>query len=448
MSVALVILAAGKGTRMQSDLPKVLHHMAGIPLLTHVINTGQSLNPERIVVVTGHGAKAVEACAKNQNTNVEIVVQPEQLGTGHAVEQARKTLLDFEGNVIVMYGDTPLLRSATLANLSESLSKVNLSVLGFETETPGHYGRLVADKDNLHRIVEFKDASKSEKTIKLCNSGVMAMSKALLFELLSKITNKNASGEFYLTDIVEYAVAEGKSCKVVRCNEFETLGINSRTELAKAELEYQNRLRDAALENGVTMTAPQTVYFSYDTIIGRDTTIEQNVVFGLGVVVESGSQIKAFSHLEGAFVGHGCIVGPYARLRPGTKLQNNVKIGNFVEVKESDIEEGAKVSHLSYIGDATIGANANIGAGTITCNYDGVMKHKTKIGKGSFIGSNTMLVAPVSIGDDALTASGSVIISNVPDGALAVGRSRQINKPGLAVKLMAKFRSLKAAKKE
>jgi len=375
-------------------------------------------------------------------------VQPEQLGTGHAVNQARKILADFHGNVIIIYGDTPLLKSSTLANLSASLSKADLSVLGFETETPDRYGRLVVDNDNLERIIEFKDASKFEKAIKLCNSGVMAISKTLLFELLTKINNQNASGEFYLTDIVEHAVLAGKSCKVVQCNELETMGVNSRAELSKAELEYQNRRRDAALKNGVTMPAPLTVHFSYDTNIGCDTIIEQNVVFGPGVTVETGSQIKAFSHLEGAFVASGAIVGPYARLRPGTQLERNVKIGNFVEVKESRIATGAKVNHLSYIGNASIGARANIGAGTITCNFDGVMKHQTKIGTDAFIGSNTMLVAPVSIGKEALTASGSVIVNDVPNGALALGRSKQVNKPGLAIKLLAKFRSLKATKKE
>jgi bifunctional UDP-N-acetylglucosamine pyrophosphorylase/glucosamine-1-phosphate N-acetyltransferase len=448
MSVALVILAAGKGTRMQSELPKVLHHLAGMPMLGHVINTGNSLSPERMIIVAGHGAQAVDNFAKDLNKNVETVLQPEQLGTGHAVDQARKTLADFHGNIIIIYGDTPLLKSSTLANLSASLSKADLSVLGFETETPDRYGRLVVDNDNLKRIIEFKDASKSEKAIKLCNSGVMAISRTLLFELLTKINNQNASGEFYLTDIVEHAVAAGKSCKVVQCNELETVGVNSRADLSKAELEYQNRRRDAALKNGVTMLAPSTVHFSYDTNIGCDTIIEQNVVFGPGVTVETGSQIKAFSHLEGAFVARGSIVGPYARLRPGTQLERNVKIGNFVEVKESRIATGAKVNHLSYLGNASIGARANIGAGTITCNFDGVMKHQTEIGTDAFIGSNTMLVAPVSVGKEALTASGSVIVNDVPNGALALGRSKQVNKPGLAIKLLAKFRSLKAAKKE
>ncbi|MDV3050202.1 MAG: bifunctional UDP-N-acetylglucosamine diphosphorylase/glucosamine-1-phosphate N-acetyltransferase GlmU [Planktomarina sp.] len=444
MSLALVILAAGKGTRMQSDLPKVLHKIAGAPLITHVVNAALSLNPERIIVVTGHGTQAVETCIKQyKEEKIQIVVQSKQLGTGHAVQQAQQALEDFNGNVIIMYGDTPLLKPQTLSNLKLNLNKSDLSLLGFTTENPGKYGRLIAEGDKLKRIVEFKDASKSEKAIQLCNSGVMAISKVELFKLLSKINNQNASGEFYLTDVVEHAVRDGKSCKVIRCAEEETMGVNTRAELAKAELEYQKFRREDALDQGITMSAPETVHFSFDTIIGRDTIIEQNVVFGPGVRVEEGAQIKAFSHLEGAFIETGCTVGPYARLRTGTKLGKNAKVGNFVEVKESQIGGGTKINHLSYVGDAVIGSNANVGAGTITCNYDGVQKHKTIVGNDAFIGSNTMLVAPVSIGKKAFTASGSVIIENVPDGALALGRSKQINKLGLAIKLLAKLKSMK-----
>ena len=445
MSLALVILAAGKGTRMQSDLPKVLHKIAGAPLITHVVNAALSLNPERIIVVTGHGTQAVETCIKQyKEEKIQIVVQSKQLGTGHAVQQAQQALEDFNGNVIIMYGDTPLLKPQTLSNLKLNLNKSDLSLLGFTTENPGKYGRLIAEGDKLKRIVEFKDASKSEKAIQLCNSGVMAISKVELFKLLSKVNNQNASGEFYLTDVVEHAVRDGKSCKVIRCAEEETMGVNTRAELAKAELEYQKFRREDALDQGITMSAPETVHFSFDTIIGRDTIIEQNVVFGPGVRVEEGAQIKAFSHLEGAFIETGCTVGPYARLRTGTKLGKNAKVGNFVEVKESQIGGGTKINHLSYVGDAVIGSNANVGAGTITCNYDGVQKHKTIVGNDAFIGSNTMLVAPVSIGKKAFTASGSVIIENVPDGALALGRSKQINKLGLAIKLLAKLKSIKA----
>ena len=448
MSIALVILAAGKGTRMQSDLPKVLHEIADAPMLVHTMMAGNFLDPERCIVIAGHGADAVAAVAKNYNSDTEIIIQNEQLGTGHAVEQARATLAGFDGNIIVLYGDTPLIQSETLAKLHASLSNSVISVLGFEAKDPGSYGRLITHHENLKRIVEFKDASEAEKSVALCNSGVMAAPAPLLFELLSEIDNKNATGEYYLTDIVGKAVAKGNSCKVVLCAEAETIGVNSRVELAKAELEFQTLRRNRLLENGITMPAPETVHLAYDTLIGRDTVIEQNVVFGTGVTVETGARIRAFSHLEGAHVSRGCVVGPYARLRPGAELSEDVKIGNFVEIKASLLAEGAKVNHLSYIGDTTIGARANIGAGTVTCNYDGVMKHHTIIGEDAFIGSNTMLVAPVSVGQEAMTASGSVIVRDVPAGDLAIGRAKQDNKAWLAVKLMKKLRALKAVKEE
>ena len=448
MSIALIILAAGKGTRMQSDLPKVLHEIASAPMLVHAIMAGDSLDPERRIIIAGHGADAVAAVAQNHSADAEIIIQSEQLGTGHAVEQARDALAGFTGTVIVLYGDTPLIQAKTLASLSESISDSAICVLGFEARDPGRYGRLITDDDNLKRIVEFKDASDAEKLVTLCNSGVMAVQAPLLFELLSEIDNKNTTNEYYLTDIVAKAVARGKICKVVRCTETETLGVNSRVELAEAELEFQTLRRDELLENGITMPAPETVHLAYDTIIGRDSTIEQNVVFGPGVTIETGAKIRAFSHLEGAHVSRGCVVGPYARLRPGAELAEDVKIGNFVEIKASLLAEGAKVNHLSYIGDTTVGARANIGAGTVTCNYDGVMKHRTSIGEDAFIGSNTMFVAPVSVGQEAMTASGSVIVRNVPAGDLAIGRAKQENKTGLAVKLMKKLKAIKTAKKE
>ena len=448
MSIALIILAAGKGTRMQSDLPKVLHEIAGAPMLVHAIIAGDSLDPERRIIIAGHGADAVAAVAQNHSADAEIIIQSEQLGTGHAVEQARDALAGFTGTVIVLYGDTPLIQAKTLASLSESISDSAICVLGFEARDPGRYGRLITDDDNLKRIVEFKDASDAEKLVTLCNSGVMAVQAPLLFELLSEIDNKNTTNEYYLTDIVAKAVARGEICKVVRCTESETLGVNSRVELAEAELEFQTLRRDELLENGITMPAPETVHLAYDTIIGRDSTIEQNVVFGPGVTIETGAKIRAFSHLEGAHVSRGCVVGPYARLRPGAELAEDVKIGNFVEIKASLLAEGAKVNHLSYIGDTTVGARANIGAGTVTCNYDGVMKHRTSIGEDAFIGSNTMFVAPVSVGQEAMTASGSVIVRNVPAGDLAIGRAKQENKTGLAVKLMKKLKAIKTAKKE
>jgi bifunctional UDP-N-acetylglucosamine pyrophosphorylase/glucosamine-1-phosphate N-acetyltransferase len=446
MNIALIILAAGKGTRMQSELPKVLHKVAGAPMLIHAMRAGRALEPKRTIIVAGHGFEAVSAAASAEDPEVEIVRQEAQLGTGHAVDQARAALDDFDGTVIVLYGDCPLIQPRTLEELTATLSTAAVSVLGFEAENPARYGRLITDGDRLKRIVEFKDATPAERAVRLCNSGVMAASAELLFDLLSEIDANNASGELYLTDVIGKAVGRGLSCTAIRCAERETLGVNSRVELMQAEKEFQTLRRAEALEDGISMPAPETVHFSYDTVIGRDAIIEQNVVFGPGVTVESGAQIRAFSHLEGAHVARGCVVGPYARLRPGAELAEDVKIGNFVEIKASTLDEGAKVNHLSYIGDAHIGARANIGAGTITCNYDGVMKHHTSIGEAAFIGSNTMLVAPITVGQDAMTASGSVITRDVPAGDLAIARSKQDNKAGFSVKLMNKLRALKAAK--
>ena len=446
MNIALIILAAGKGTRMQSELPKVLHKVAGAPMLIHAMRAGRALEPKRTIIVAGHGFEAVSAAASAEDPEVEIVRQEAQLGTGHAVDQARAALDDFDGTVIVLYGDCPLIQPRTLEELTATLSTAAVSVLGFEAENPARYGRLITDGDRLKRIVEFKDATPAERAVRLCNSGVMAASAQLLFDLLSEIDANNASGELYLTEVIGKAVGRGLSCTAIRCAERETLGVNSRVELMQAEKEFQTLRRAEALEDGISMPAPETVHFSYDTVIGRDAIIEQNVVFGPGVTVESGAQIRAFSHLEGAHVARGCVVGPYARLRPGAELAEDVKIGNFVEIKASTLDEGAKVNHLSYIGDAHIGARANIGAGTITCNYDGVMKHHTSIGEAAFIGSNTMLVAPITVGQDAMTASGSVITRDVPAGDLAIARSKQDNKAGFSVKLMNKLRALKAAK--
>ena len=446
MNIALIILAAGKGTRMQSELPKVLHKVAGAPMLIHAMRAGRALEPKRTIIVAGHGFEAVSATARAEDPEVEIVRQETQLGTGHAVDQARAALDDFDGTVIVLYGDCPLIQPRTLEELTATLSTAAVSVLGFEAENPARYGRLITDGDRLKRIVEFKDATPAERAVRLCNSGVMAASAELLFDLLSEIDANNASGELYLTDVIGKAVGRGLSCTAIRCAERETLGVNCRVELMQAEKEFQTLRRAEALEDGISMPAPETVHFSYDTVIGRDAIIEQNVVFGPGVTVESGAQIRAFSHLEGAHVARGCVVGPYARLRPGAELAEDVKIGNFVEIKASTLDEGAKVNHLSYIGDAHIGARANIGAGTITCNYDGVMKHHTSIGEAAFIGSNTMLVAPITVGQDAMTASGSVITRDVPAGDLAIARSKQDNKAGFSVKLMNKLRALKAAK--
>ncbi|MFZ1471011.1 MAG: bifunctional UDP-N-acetylglucosamine diphosphorylase/glucosamine-1-phosphate N-acetyltransferase GlmU [Paracoccaceae bacterium] len=446
MQVSCIILAAGQGTRMNSDLPKVLHKVGSAPLLHHALYAAQSQDPARIVVVTGHGAQAVGASARAFDQTVEVVEQAQQLGTGHAVAQAAPLLADAPGNVIVLYGDTPFIRAETLAAMLAARDAQEVVVLGFHAADPGRYGRLLTDGETLLAIREYKDASDKERALTLCNSGVICADAKLLFDLVAAIGNQNASGEYYLTDVVELARARGLSAGVVICDEAETLGINTRLQLADAERAFQSRARAEALENGVTLTAPDTVFFALDTHIGRDTVIGPNVIFGPGVTIESEAEIKGFCHLEGCHVSRGSDVGPFARLRPGAELAEHVHVGNFVEIKNAILDEGVKVGHLTYIGDADIGENTNIGAGTVTCNYDGVMKHRTRIGKGVFIGSDTMLVAPVSIGDGAMTGSGSVITEDVPAGALALARAKQMNKPGLALRLMDKLRAVKAAK--
>ncbi len=443
MAVALIILGAGMGTRMNSDMPKVLHPIAGAPMLVHAMASGAALDPDRTVVVAGHGAAAVEKAAKSYDPDTIVTVQTEQLGTAHAVAQARDALADFDGDAIVLYGDTPFIQPETLAAMTAARLTHDIVVLGFDAANPGRYGRLILQADQLDRIVEFKDAADDERAVTLCNSGVIAANAATLFDLIDAVGNNNAAGEYYLTDIIGIARARGLTATVVRCAEAETMGINSRAELAIAEATFQGRARKAAMDNGVTLTAPDTVHFAYDTVVGRDTIIEPNVVFGPGVTIESGATIRAFSHLEGCHVSRGAVVGPYARLRPGAELAEDVKVGNFVEIKNAQIAEGAKVNHLSYIGDADVGARSNIGAGTITCNYDGVFKHKTIIGADTFIGSNTMLVAPVTVGDAAMTGSGSVITRDVPPGDLAVARARQDNKAGFATRLFDKLRAKK-----
>ena len=443
MATALIILGAGMGTRMNSELPKVLHQIAGAPMLVHAMKAGAALEPERTVVVAGHGAAQVEKAARAWDPDVVTVIQAEQLGTAHAVAQARDALDGFAGDAIVLYGDTPFITPDTLERMIAARRDHDVVVLGFQAADPARYGRLIVEGDRLARIVEFKDASEAERAVTLCNSGVVTADAQTLFALIDKVGNDNAAGEYYLTDIVGIANDSGLSATVVTCDEAETLGVNSRAELARAEALFQERMRAAAMEDGVTLQAPETVYFAHDTVIGRDTVIEPNVVFGPGVTVESDATIRAFSHLEGCHVARGGVIGPYARLRPGAELAENVKIGNFVEIKNAQIFEGAKVNHLSYIGDATVGARSNIGAGTVTCNYDGVFKHRTTIGADVFIGSDTMLVAPVTIGDGAMTGSGSVITRDVPAGDLALGRARQDNKAGFATRLFAKLRAQK-----
>ncbi|WP_371054728.1 bifunctional UDP-N-acetylglucosamine diphosphorylase/glucosamine-1-phosphate N-acetyltransferase GlmU [Rhodosalinus sp. K401] len=441
MGTALVILAAGLGTRMRSDLPKVLHEVAGTSLLAHAIRAGRALAPERVIVVAGHGAEAVEAAAREVEPEAQVVRQHEQLGTAHAVAQAAPALEGFAGDVVVLYGDTPFIRPETLSAMAAARGGADIVVLGFDAADPGRYGRLVTEGDRLKRIVEYKDTTEAERAITLCNSGVMAAEAAALMDLVAAVGNDNASGEYYLTDVVALGAARGLTAGVVACDEAETLGINSRAELAAAEAAFQARARAEALETGVTLTAPETVHFAHDTAIGRDAVVEPYVVFGPGVTVETGARIRAFSHLEGCHVARGAVVGPYARLRPGAELEEDARVGNFVEVKNARLGAGAKANHLAYLGDAEVGAGANIGAGTITCNYDGVSKHRTEIGAGAFIGSDTMLVAPVRVGAGALTASGSVITDDVPDAALAIGRARQETKPGLARKLMDRLRA-------
>ena len=443
MSVSLIVLAAGKGTRMNSDLPKVLHSLGAAPLLHHALQAGQALDPDQVVVVTGHGASLVEKAARAFDDSIEVVLQAEQLGTGHAVAQAAPLLANAAGDAIVLYGDTPFVRVETLQAMLDARADHAVVVLGFHTMAPGRYGRLIVQGDTLERIVEFKDATDAERAVTLCNSGVICAEAGVLFDLVAQIGNDNASGEYYLTDIIALARANGLSAGVVICDEEETLGINTRTELSMAETAFQARMRAEALENGVTLADPATTYFALDTVIGRDTTIGPNVVFGPRVTVESGADIKAFCHLEGCHISRGATVGPFARLRAGAELAEDVHVGNFVEIKNSVLDEGVKVGHLTYLGDGHIGEHTNIGAGTITCNYDGVNKHHTEIGPRAFIGSNTMLVAPVTIGRDAMTASGSVITTDVPAEALALGRGKQENKPGLAVKLIDRFKKAK-----
>ncbi len=443
--IAAIILAAGHGTRMKSKTPKVLHQIGAMPMIDHVIAVTNMLHPDRIAVVIGDHAPEIGDYAKSVDGKIEIAVQAPPQGTGHAVLQALPAITDFDGAVLVLYADTPLVLPATLKALAAKVNEgAAVAVLGFAPQDPGAYGRLKRDdKGALAAIVEAKDASDDELKIRLCNSGVMAVDAAFLKARLKDIGNDNAKGEYYLTDIVALARSDGKSCAVIEGDADEVLGVNSRVELAEAETIFQNRMRRAAMEAGASLADPSTVYFSHDTRLGKDVMIGPNVAFGPGVEIGDNVEIKAFSHLEGASVATGSIVGPFARLRPGAVLEEGVKVGNFVEIKQANIGPGAKVSHLSYIGDAEIGAGANIGAGTITCNYDGFGKHKTTIGADAFIGSNSSLVAPVAIGDGAFVGSGSVITKNIEPGDLAVARGRQSVIKGWA----ARFRKAHEGKK-
>ena len=448
MPLSLIVLAAGMGTRMNSDLPKVLHHVAAAPLLHHALAAGMALEPSRVVVVTGHGADVVAASAHAFDPSIQTVVQAPQLGTGHAVAQAAPLLADAAGDAFVLYGDTPFIRAETLKAMQDARARHGVVVLGFQAADPGRYGRLIARGEALEKIVEYKDASAAQRAITLCNSGVICADVQVLLSLVAALGNDNAAGEYYLTDIVALARAQGHSAGVVLCDEAETMGINTRAELARAEAAFQARARAEALDNRVTLTAPETVFFARDTHVGRDAIIGPHVLFGLGVTIESGAEVRGFCHLEGCHISRGATVGPFARLRAGAELAEDVHVGNFVEIKNAILDEGVKVGHLTYIGDADIGQNSNIGAGTVTCNYDGVMKHRATVGRGGVIGSDTMLVAPVRVGDGALTGSGSVITEDVPDGAIALGRAKQVNKLGLAPKLFERLRAIKDQKKK
>jgi bifunctional UDP-N-acetylglucosamine pyrophosphorylase/glucosamine-1-phosphate N-acetyltransferase len=437
-SAQAIVLAAGKGTRMKSDRPKVLHRLAGAPMLGYVLRAAAASGIPRANLVIGPGMELVSEAGQAFDPRLQVFVQKEQLGTGDAVKAAGPAFDGNTGPVIVLYGDTPLLRAETLkAVLGKLLAGADIVVVGFEAKNPTGYGRLLFDKEGrLAGIREEKDASTAERALTLCNSGITGFrSGALLGELLHRIGNDNANGEYYLTDAVALARGRDLQARVVLSNPEEVLGVNSRAELAVAEGIMQRRLRNAAMTNGATLVAPETVFFSFDTAIGRDVLIEPNVIIGPGVTIEDGVTIRGFCHIEQASIGEGATIGPFARLRPGVALEKSAHVGNFVEIKNATVAEGAKVNHLTYIGDASIGAKANIGAGTITCNYDGFAKHRTEIGAGAFIGSNSSLVAPVKIGDGAYVGSGSVITKDVSPDALAVTRAQQQERADWAAKV-------------
>ena len=459
-----IVLGAGKGTRMKSDKPKVLHQIAGLSMLGHVLRLSQTSGASRTAVVIGPDTDAVAAEARRHVPDAGIFIQQQQLGTADAVKAARAAIAAHAGHVLVLFADTPLFRPETLAAVCQALDDgAALAVVGFEAANPTGYGRLLKNRQGqLFAIREHKDASDEERRTTLCNAGVMGFRSGHLLDLLERISNQNANREFYLTDAVSIAfgsglpgVSDGLPMQVIVCPESEVLGVNSRDQLAAAEAIWQARRRRQVMLDGATLIAPETVWLAHDTVIGRDVTIEPNVFFGCGVVVEDGALIKANTHIDGAdakseagvVIRKGAEVGPFARLRPGADIGPDVHIGNFVEVKNSRLEAGAKANHLAYIGDGRVGEKANIGAGTIFCNYDGFFKHITEIGKGAFVGSNTSLVAPVMIGDGAYVASGSVITKNVAADALAIERAPQLERPGWAAKFRTLMQRRKAAAK-
>ena len=447
---AALILAAGKGTRMKSDLHKVLHPIAGRPMLGHLIDAVETLGAARKLVVAGAGREQVEAFVTP--LGVEVATQEPQLGTGHAVQQGEAALKDFEGDILILYGDVPLVPAETMRKMLDRLNADDAPVavvLGFRPPDALAYGRILARGDGtIDDMIEYKDASPEQRAIDLCNSGLLAAKGKDLWALLAKVGNDNAAGEYYLPDIVRIARAEGGRSVVIEAEPWEVAGVNSRAELAAVEAGWQHRRRLSAMADGATLIAPETVWFSHDTAIGRDVMIEPNVFFGPKATVGDNVTIRAFSHIEGATVHPGAEIGPYARLRPGADIGEGAKIGNFVEVKNGRFGKGAKANHLSYIGDAEVGAGANIGAGTITCNYDGFLKYRTIIGEGAFIGSNSALVAPVTIGDGAIVGAGSVITRDIETNALGLGRSKQEIRPGWAARFREAMKAKKADKAE
>ena len=442
--LACVVLAAGKGTRMRSAQPKVLHPLAGRPMVEHVLANARTLAPERVVLVIGPELRSAAAELESAAGPLDCVVQEEPLGTAHAVAQTRPLLEDFDGDVLVIYADTPLVQGETMQRLVQARREgpgAAAAVLGFRPEDPAAYGRLILSADGtLARIVEYAEASEDERAVTLCNAGMMAVDGRRLFPLLDAIGNDNAKGEYYLTDLPAIVAAEGGRCAVAEAPAEEVMGINDRIQLAAAERILQDRLRRAAMEGGATLVDPATVWLSLDTRLGADVTIGPNVVIGPGVVIEDGVEIRPFSHLEGARVRKQATIGPFARVRPGSDIGEGARVGNFVEVKNSTVARGAKINHLSYVGDAGVGADANIGAGTITCNYDGYEKSRTEIGEGTFIGSNTALVAPVSVGPGAVIGAGSVITEDVEADAIAVARGKQQQRKGAAARRRARRR--------
>src|SRR5215213_7269546 len=433
---AVVILAAGQGTRMRSDTHKVLHPIASRPLLLHLLDRVDALGADKRVIVVGKGREQVETAIVGRD--VSLAVQEQQKGTGHAVQQAAGALSGYDGPVLVLYADTPFVEADTLRRMIDRLDGdggPGVMVLASRPADPLKYGRILLGKgDRIAKMVEYKDATEEERAVRLCNSGMMAVRAADLFRWLAKVGNDNAAGEYYLPDVVNIAAAEDREAVVIEADPYETAGVNSRAELAHLELDWQRRRREQALQDGATLIDPESVWFAADTKLGRDVTVEPHVVFGPGVEIADGATIKAFSHIEGAVIASKAVIGPFARLRPGAKIGEKAKVGNFVEVKKAVLGRGAKANHLSYIGDAEVGADANIGAGTITCNYDGFGKYSTVIGERAFIGSNTALVAPVAVGAGAIVGAGSVITKDVEADSLAVARGTQEVKPGWAAR--------------